>query len=93
MLLAMVTVEFAPALQRHVACPLQQVQANSLAQVLNQAMQAAPALRHYVLDDQSAIRKHVAVFVNQEMHLPRHDLSRQLQAGDKVLVIQCLTGG
>jgi sulfur-carrier protein len=89
----MITVEFAPALQRHVPCPVQQVQSGSLAQVLDSAMQAAPALRRYVLDDQSFVRKHVAVFVNSEMHLPRHDLSRMLQAGDKVLVIQCLTGG
>ncbi|NJM42873.1 MAG: MoaD/ThiS family protein [Brachymonas sp.] len=50
-------------------------------------------MRHYVLDDQGHIRKHVAVFVNQTMHLPRDRLDRPIADGDKVLVIQCLTGG
>jgi sulfur-carrier protein len=93
MLAHMITVEFAPALQRHVACAPQQVQPGSLKHVLLSALEAAPPLHHYVLDDQLQIRKHVAVFVNSTMHVQRHDLSRSLQSGDKVLVIQCLTGG
>jgi sulfur carrier protein ThiS len=90
---AMVRIEFAPALQRHVPCPAQQVPAGTLAQVLQQALQAAPALAHYVLDDQGHIRKHVAVFINGTMHRDRDDLSRVLANGDRVHVIQALTGG
>ena len=89
----MVTVNFASSLQRHKPCPAQQVGAGSLAQVLGEAMQAEPGLDRYVLDDQGHIRKHVAVFVNKDMHLPRHNLTRLVAAGDTVLVIQCLTGG
>lgn len=89
----MVTVDFAPSIQRHKAVPSQQLPAATLAQVLTTACDASEGLRHYILDDQGAIRKHVAVFVNREMHVQRHDLSRPLQSGDKVLVIQCLTGG
>jgi sulfur-carrier protein len=89
----MVTVEFAPSLQRHHPCAAQQVAAGSLATVLRQAFVAEPDLQHYVLDDQGHIRKHVAVFVNSHMHVQRQQLERPLNAGDKVLVIQCLTGG
>lgn len=89
----MVSVEFAPSLQRHKPCPQQQVGSGDLAQVLRDSFVAEPALRHYVLDDQGHIRKHVAVFVNQTMHLPRDRLDRPIADGDKVLVIQCLTGG
>ncbi len=89
----MITVDFAPSIQRHKAVASLQLPVNTLAQVLDAACAAREGLRHYILDDQGAIRKHVAVFINQDMHLPRNDLSRVLKAGDKVLVIQCLTGG
>lgn len=89
----MPTVEFAPALTRHVACPRQEVQAATLGAALEQAFRAAPALRPYVLDEQGAVRKHVAVFLNAEM-LPRQQaLARPLQPADRVMVIQALTGG
>ncbi len=89
----MVTVEFATSIQRHKTVAAQHVPPGTLAQVLDAACSATQGLHHYVLDDQGAIRKHVAVFVNQNMHLPRDVLTRPLAAGDKVLVIQCLTGG
>jgi sulfur-carrier protein len=87
------TVEFAPALTRHVPCPPQEVPAGTLAGVLDAAFGAAPALRPYVLDEQGAVRKHVAVFVNGDMIPDRGDLSRALAAQDRVHVIQALTGG
>lgn len=86
-------VRFAPALTRHVACADQQVAAQTLAGALDAAFQAAPALRGYVLDDQGAVRKHVAVFVNGEMLRDRRRLDRPLAAADQVMVIQALTGG
>ena len=89
----MPTVEFAPALTRHVPCPRQEVPAGTLATVLDGAFAAAPALRPYVLDEQGAVRKHVAVFVNGDMIPDRCDLKRALAAQDRVHVIQALTGG
>lgn len=89
----MPTVEFAPALTRHVPCPPQQVPAGTLASVLASAFAAAPALRGYVLDEQGAVRKHVAVFVNGRMIPSRSELGQPLQARDRVMVIQALTGG
>jgi molybdopterin synthase sulfur carrier subunit len=86
-------VEFAPALTRHVACPPQQVQAATLAAALEQAFAAAPGLRGYVLDEQGAVRKHVAVFVNAQLIGSRTRLDVPLQPDDKVNVIQALTGG
>lgn len=89
----MVTVEFAPSLRRHVDCPPQQVAPGSLRQVLDTALRAMPALSTYVLDDQRAVRKHVAVFVNADMVHDRVKLDRHIVDGDKVLVVQALTGG
>lgn len=89
----MVTVEFAASLRRHVDCAPQDVAAASLRAVLEAALAAAPELRHYVLDDQDNIRKHVAVFVNKTMVRDRQNLTQALTSGDRVLVVQALTGG
>lgn len=86
-------VEFAPALTRHVPCPPQDVVAATLRDALSAAFGAAPAMRHYVLDDQGCVRKHVAVFVNARMIGDRSRLDVPLESGDKVMVIQALTGG
>ena len=89
----MVTVEFAPSLRRHMDVSPQQVPAGPLRQVLDAAIRAAPALAHYVFDDQHAVRKHVAVFINQTLVHDRVRLDQAVAAGDKVLVVQALSGG
>jgi sulfur-carrier protein len=89
----MPTVEFAPALTRHVACPKQQVRAETLGAALEAAFRAAPALKHYVLDEQGAVRKHVAVFLNGDMLVRETALARRVADDDRVMVIQALTGG
>lgn len=89
----MPVVEFAPALTRHVPCPRQEVRAATLAAALDEAFGAAPALRGYVLDEQGAVRKHVAVFINGRMIASRSKLALPLAPQDRVHVIQALTGG
>ena len=89
----MVTVEFAASLRRHVDCPVQQVAPGSLREVLEAALRAAPGLAAYVFDDQRQVRKHVAVFVNRNMLHDRAHLTQPVTEGDKVLVVQALTGG
>ncbi len=89
----MVTVEFAPSLQRHVPCPRQTVPEGPLRSALDAALAAAPTLAHYVFDDQHSVRKHVAVFVNSQLVLDRKHLAQTLTSGDKVLVVQALSGG
>jgi sulfur-carrier protein len=88
-----VFVSFAPHLQRHVACPAQTIDAKSLRNALDAALLAAPSLRHYVFDEQHHIRKHVAVFVNGTLIRDRVNLDTTLNDGDKINVIQALSGG
>ena len=89
----LVSVTFAPSLQRHIPCPPQCVVPSNLREVLKTALLAAPDLSHYVFDDQGNIRKHVAVFINRDMLQNRSVLTQMLNAGDQVLVVQALTGG
>lgn len=90
---ATVHVEFAASLQRHQACAAQQVAPGPLRGVLEAALAATPALAGYVFDDQRQVRKHVAVFVNGQMVHDRQRLDRALAGGDRVVVLQALTGG
>ena len=89
----MVTVEFAASLRRHVDCAAQTVAPGTLRAALEAALQAAPGLARYVFDDQRAVRKHVAVFINKQMLHDRVHLNQLLVAGDRILVVQALTGG
>lgn len=89
----MPTVSFAPQLQRHVLCPTQIVSAASLGEALKMAFLAAPLMQSYVLDEQGHVRKHVAVFVNNELIASRRDLSLALSENDSIMVIQALSGG
>lgn len=86
-------VSFAPQLQRHVSCPTQRVDAATLGDALRQAFVSAPALERYVLDEQGHVRKHVAVFVNNEMIVSRRNLALPIASEDNIMVIQALSGG
>jgi sulfur-carrier protein len=89
----MVLVRFAAHLQSHVPCPDQDVDQGGLGDCLLRAFAAAPAMKDYVLDNQGHIRKHVAVFINGKLHRDRGDLEWPCLAGDRIDVIQALSGG
>jgi sulfur-carrier protein len=88
-----ISITFAAHLQRHVAIPAQTIEAATIGEAIDRACEAAPAMRHYVLDDQGNVRKHVAVFIDGEMLLPRTDMQRALREGASIHVIQALSGG
>jgi sulfur-carrier protein len=88
-----VRVEFAPAIQRHVACAPQQVEAATLREALNAVFVVNSALRNYVLDDQAALRRHVTVFVDGEQLVDRKNLSDRVHADAEIYVVQALSGG
>jgi sulfur carrier protein ThiS len=46
-----------------------------------------------VLDEQGAVRRHVAVFINGELLHDRQRLERPLAGADRVYVAQALSGG
>jgi len=90
---AMARVSFAKAIQRHAACPAADVAGDTLRGVLDGYFEAHPAARTYVLDERGAVRKHVAVFVNDTLVVDRELLSDPIAAGDRVTVFQALSGG
>ena len=89
----MVTLVFTAHLQRHLDCPRQQVQAATLGEALGRVFERQPQARGYLLDDQGALRRHVAVFIDGERVRDRERLSDPLPPGVEVHVLQALTGG
>ncbi len=89
----MTTLSFTPNLLRHVETPTARVAGATVRQVLEAYFQANPQVRGYVLDDQDALRKHVAIFLNEEMIRDRLELSDPVRENDDIFVVQALSGG
>ncbi len=87
------TLHFTHNLARHLACPEIAVAGGTLREALEEYFDSNPRVRAYVLDDQGAVRKHVAIFVNQEPIRDRGELSDAVADGDEIFVIQALSGG
>lgn len=86
-------VVFTPALQRHVVCPPQEVEGDTVREVLDRLFLEQPRARTYVLDEQGALRKHMAVFIDGEAVQDRAGLSDGVAAASQIYVMQALSGG
>lgn len=89
----MVIVSFTANIQRHVDCPDQTVHAATVREALEAVFAGNPRARSYVLDDQGALRKHMAVFVDGRQIVDRSGLSDELTSDSRVYVFQALSGG
>lgn len=87
------TVAFTPNLRRHVETPTARVAGATVGEVLEGYFRDNPRVRGYVLDDQGGVRRHVAVFVNEQLIRDRTGLSDPVRDGDAIFVAQALSGG
>ena len=88
-----VALKFAKAFRRHVDCPDREVPATNVREALAAYFRENPAVRSYVVDESFALRRHVAVFVNDRQVVDRRALSDEVADGDEVYVFQALSGG
>lgn len=86
-------IQFTGHLRRFLAVPDAEVEADSVRAALDQVFTDHPRLRGYVLDEQGAVRRHVAIYVNGQPIADRARQSDRLQPRDDVYVLQALTGG
>ncbi|MET0181785.1 MAG: MoaD/ThiS family protein [Caulobacterales bacterium] len=64
-----------------------------LREVLDDVFRAHPQLRHYLLDDQGRVRKHVAVFIDGVRVPGAKALECRMTDASDVYVMQALSGG
>jgi sulfur-carrier protein len=86
-------IRFTQNIQRHVPCPPATVAGGSVREVLDAYFATNPPARGYVLDDQGALRKHMAIFVNGEPVLDRAKLADPVPSDATLDIIQALSGG
>ena len=89
----MATVRFTESIQRHVQCPTRQIAGATLRDVLDTYFADNERARGYVLDDQGALRKHMAIFIDGRQVRDRTMLSDAVDADAMIDLIQSLSGG
>jgi molybdopterin synthase sulfur carrier subunit len=93
----MPTVTLASAIARHLAAgPGERsfaVEGGTVREALEAMLLQAPGLRGYVLDDQGALRHHVAAFVNNVVVRDKRTLAEPVPADAEIYLVQALSGG
>ena len=89
----MARVVFTANIQRHVACPEAEAAGATVREVLDNVFAENPQARGYVLDDQSALRKHMTIFVDGRMIRDRARLADAVTETSTIHVFQALSGG
>jgi hypothetical protein len=87
------TVRFTESIQRHVPCPTREMAGATLRDVLEGYFAGNERARGYVLDDQGALRKHMAIFIDGRQVRDRIALSDPVDADATVDLVQALSGG
>ena len=89
----MAEIVFAKAFRRHVDCPDATVSGADVREALAAYFEQYPTVRGYVLDDVGAVRKHVALFVDNDLIADRTNLTDALGEQSTIHVFQALSGG
>lgn len=89
----MARVIFTANLRRHVDCPETVAEGESVRAVLDGVFASQQRLRGYVLDDQSALRRHMGVIIDGVSLRDRQGLSDPVRPDSTIYVLQALSGG
>lgn len=84
---------FTPALERHVACPAEAVEGETVRAALDDYFARHPKVRSYVVDEQGKLRHHVVVFIDGQQLRDRGGLSENVSSSSEIYVMQALSGG
>lgn len=70
-----------------------QVEGNSVKEVIENLQEKHPKIRHYLFEEDGSLRKHVNIFIKEDLIADRQQLSDTVQPKDEILVYQALSGG
>jgi len=69
------------------------LQADTLAGALQRMLEEHPRLRPHLYDEAMRLRRHVLIFYNERNLAAIPDRAVPLQAGDRLFVLQAVSGG
>ncbi len=70
-----------------------EVAGDTVSKILEAINREIPGLNTYILEDDGSLRKHVNIFVKEELIHDRHQLSDPVNERDEILIYQALSGG
>lgn len=70
-----------------------QVNGNNVAEVLKEVEAVYPGINEYLLDERGAIRRHMNIFLRDELVEDRKTLTDPVNDKDEILIFQALSGG
>ena len=90
----MAQVKFTPNLQRFFPdlCECR-IEAANVAEIVAAVDQRWRGLADYLVDETGALRKHVNIFVGDELLRDKQTLSDAVSADTKIYIVQALSGG
>ena len=90
----MAQVKFTPNLQRFFPdlCECS-IDAATVAEIVSAVDQRWRGLADYIIDEQGALRKHVNIFVGDELLRDQQTLSDSVSADTRIFIVQALSGG
>ena len=90
----MIKVKFTSALKQFFPdLRSQEFEGTSIRGIITSIEAIYPGMQNYLLEEDGSLRKHVNIFVRDEMMKDRDTLSDTLTEGDEVLIFQALSGG
>ncbi len=90
----MAQIKFTPNLKRFFPdlCECE-VEAATVAEIVAAVDRRWRGLADYIVDEQGALRKHVNIFVGDELLRDKQTLSDRVSAETKIFIVQALSGG
>ena len=70
-----------------------EVKGETLAQIVTKLDSMHPGLADYLVDEHGSLRRHVNIFVNEQLLEDRAKLRDRVDARDRVFIMQALSGG
>ena len=90
----MAHIKFTPNLKRFFPDLTEiEVDAKTVSDVITQVDNRWRGLADYIVDEQGALRKHVNIFVGDELIHDKKNLSDAVNADTKIYIMQALSGG
>lgn len=89
----MVEVSFTANLARHIELSPLVVESGTLAFIFEQVFNEYPQLKSYVLDEQSSLRKHIMIAIDQQLVQGNLDAVMQSTNIKRIHIMQALSGG
>ena len=71
----------------------EEVSGTTVVELLEELDRRYPGFSAYIVDETGRLRRHVNVFVREEPIYDRESLTDKLSPGDKVHILQALSGG